>query len=252
MQAHKPATLPIRTLSIRGLRPRFLHGKLLPLLVSLILLLLFYPFFEGGFFGAALLNLLVSITLLTGAYVLSSTKRRFLAALAVGVPALATTWANVLWQNTLLQMASSVLEVLFYGYIALAILKYIIRAKEVTEDEIYGAICVYLLLGIIFASVYSLAEVLHPGSFYLDPNRDIDRALTWGDLLYYSFVTMMTIGYGDITPLTANARSLSILQAAAGVLFVAITIARLVGIYSAQPVKPKMKDFKLDEFIKNV
>jgi hypothetical protein len=102
------------------------------------------------------------------------------------------------------------------------VLAYVLAAKRVTRDMIFGAISAYLLIGIAWTSAYALLEALQPGSF------SIDEAQT-PDFYYYSFTTLTTLGYGDITPVTSRAKSMAVLEAVNGVLYIAVLIARLVG-----------------------
>jgi hypothetical protein len=107
----------------------------------------------------------------------------------------------------------------------------VIRSKKVTGNSIYGIVCVYLLLGVTFGTGYDFIETLQPGSFRLNVEGQ-DPALGWRNFIFYSFMTLTTIGYGDITPATHVTQSLAILEGVTGVLYVAVLIARIVGIYS--------------------
>ena len=100
------------------------------------------------------------------------------------------------------------------------------RRGPVTHHRILGAVAVYLLLGLAWASAYEFLNHLHPGAF----GGNLDAALpqTW---IYYSFVTLTTTGYGDIAPLHPVARSLAIAEALTGQLYLSITLARLVASY---------------------
>ena len=100
--------------------------------------------------------------------------------------------------------------------------------NDFMADTLSGAVSVYLLIGIVFAQLYDLVETLQPGSFsaaFLEP----EASPGWTFLLFYSFMTLTTVGYGDITPATDATRSLAILEGTIGVLYVAILIARLLG-----------------------
>ena len=80
-------------------------------------------------------------------------------------------------------------------------------------------------------TAFQLVEGMQPGSFYIDPARNVDGIVNWADLLFYSFATLTTLGYGDITPITSPARSLAALEAVTGVLYIAFLVARLVGLH---------------------
>ena len=108
----------------------------------------------------------------------------------------------------------------------------VIKTRRVTSDTIYGAICVYLLVGMTFGSLYDLIETLHPGSFQINVDTAGPVAVRWRTLIFFSFMTLTTIGFGDVTPVTTQAQSLVSIEGVMGVLYVAVLIARVVGIYA--------------------
>jgi len=135
-------------------------------------------------------------------------------------------------QNVLTSWASKIAILLFLGYAVIAILFYLVRQKEVTTDMIMAGASEYMLIGILWASFYYLIETLYPGSFSL-AGAKMDR----NGFLYFSIVTLTTTGYGDVLPLSVQARSLAMLEMITGQLFMAITVARLVGLYTARADK---------------
>jgi hypothetical protein len=138
-----------------------------------------------------------------------------------------------------LYLLNLIIWLLFTAYIAIVVFRSIISAKRIRANEIYGAIYVYLLIGVIFADLFQLLLAANPGALFFDPGRfpgpltiRNNRLLTrsFGDLLYYSFVTLGTVGYGDVTPAPPAARSLSLIEAVVGIMYVATMIARFVSI----------------------
>ena len=113
----------------------------------------------------------------------------------------------------------------FFFYCAWLIVKSIFAEKEVTADMLCGAVISYLLLGIAWTGLYGLIVILDPNAFTIQVGNDDSG----GALLYYSFVTLTTLGYGDILPLSEMARTAAFLEAVAGVMFAAIFVAALVG-----------------------
>ena len=112
-------------------------------------------------------------------------------------------------------------------------MKQIALDSKVSTNRIIGAICVYLMLGVIWALMYSLLEAAVPGSFGGIVERSITGA--WDpDWVYFSFVTLTTLGYGDILPLTISARSLAYFEAIVGQFYLAILVAGLVGAYLSE------------------
>jgi len=104
------------------------------------------------------------------------------------------------------------------------------KENEVTIDLIMASACAYILLGLVWAYAYYLLEIFHPNSFKASENMSDD---IW-NFYYYSFVTLTTMGYGDILGITKSARALSILEAITGQLYLAIMISRLVGLHASQ------------------
>jgi uncharacterized membrane protein len=209
-----------------GVSPKELSPERLKyVLVSLMILIFLYPVIERGGFSSRLLNVFFTMLLLTTIYVTSSSGRRLTIALCIGIPWMIAAWAHTFFQGSGSLMVAAAFLTLFCGYTGLAIMSYVLSAKKITRDMICGALSVYLLIGLIWVGAFTLVEAIQPGSFASSSGE----ALNASDFLYYSFVTLTTLGYGDIVPITARARSLAILEAITGVLFSAVLIARLVG-----------------------
>ncbi len=112
--------------------------------------------------------------------------------------------------------------------------------NRVSGDAIFGAVCGYLLLGIIWSLLYGAAETASPGSFVTAPPKGEDVAavrLHRDDLSYFSFITLATVGYGDVTPTTPLARMLAWTEAITGQFYLAILVAGLVGYKVTQALK---------------
>jgi len=105
--------------------------------------------------------------------------------------------------------------------------KQVVFDTDISANRLVGAVCIYLLLGVIWAVAYSILEMIVPGSFQgFSPLEDREWDSEW---LYFSFVTMTTLGYGDISPVSATARALAYIQAVFGQFYIAILVAGLVG-----------------------
>ena len=130
-----------------------------------------------------------------------------------------------------------------FGFLLLAIsftLKQIAMATDISPNRLIGAVCVYLLLGVIWAVAYTMLEMISPGSFGgFTPLQGRGWDSEW---LYFSFVTMTTLGYGDILPISATARALAYMQAVFGQLYVAILVAGLVSALISSRQSSKQDD----------
>jgi uncharacterized membrane protein len=122
--------------------------------------------------------------------------------------------------------------ILFFALAIASILRTIYLQREVTADHIAGALCVYLLLGVVFAHAYWFIEAVAPGSFKGEGEFGAELAdpkKSQFALQYYSFVTLASVGANDVTPARAAARGVTMLEAICGQFFLAVLIADLIG-----------------------
>ena len=201
---------------------------LLGLLITNIFVL--NPLFELGVFRALIiLEVLFSLILVSG--VMAVAKSRFVTLLvaAFALVTLVFRWANILVPGAGLATLNFLLSLLFLWMLAVVVLFHVFREGPITVHRIMGAVLVYLLLGLTWTLAYQLVVLYEPESF----NFGDSQAAEQGDdlrvqLTYFSFVTLTTLGYGDITAVHPVARTLAMLEALIGQLFPAILIARLV------------------------
>jgi voltage-gated potassium channel len=207
--------------------------RFLILLIALLLFFVLRPFLEGFARVTFLMNIFVSVILFCGLYAVSRKKSVFVIALLIALPIFGAEWMNNFVEMPYLSLLAKMLGALFYAYTSIIILTYIFREKEITPEPIYGAICVYFLMGLMWACIFFVLETLQPGSFQMD----LGEAPSFSHFSYYSFVTLTTLGYGDITPLSHPARSLSTTEAITGQLYLAVMVAGLMGKYISQSRK---------------
>lgn len=156
-------------------------------------------------------------------------KSRFITvlALAFALVTLVVRWAKIFVPSAGLATLDTLLLLVFLGMLAVIVLFQVFREGPITIQRISGAVVVYLLLGLMWALAYQLIELQQPGSFNFADAPAIGDTLS-ARLVYFSFVTLTTLGYGDITAVSPVARTLAMLEAVIGQLFPAILIARLV------------------------
>ena len=218
---HEPEVLP-------SVRREHAKGRSLVLLVALITSLLVAPYLgdEHSDTVSPLVNLLGSIVPLAGIYAMTKRRRTWLIAAALSIPVLMGAWIPETGEFWLLVARRSA-GIVFYVYITVAVLIHTLRGSTVSDDKLYAALSVYFLFAITFGIAYILLEQLSPGSFSYggaEPGR-----MQWHSGIYLSFAALTTLGFGDIVPVSAKARSLVGMEAALGVLYVAVLVARLVG-----------------------
>lgn len=132
------------------------------------------------------------------------------------------------------QLSSAIL--LFLG--TLECFRVIFRSGPVDRERLFASLSLYLLLGLIFAIIFGVVEELQPGSFnHLDTQAAGSKISPRGQLVYFSYVTIATLGYGDIAPLSGPAKGLAILEAIFGQMYLVVVVARLVSLYGQSATK---------------
>jgi len=208
------------------------NNNFIYLLVALLILLFGIPLTQDLAVASAPLikSLMVSLLLVIGIWSLRDDGRFFTIGIAFVVAGLVLNILAASIDSQFLYFSS--LAAIF-GFLLIAIvfaLKQVVFGTEISFNRLVGAVCVYLLLGTIWALAYTLVDALSPGSFTGLSLQQEGRV--WdSDWLYFSFVTMTTLGYGDISPVSATARALAYMQAVFGQFYVAILVAGLVSAY---------------------
>ena len=214
-----------------------LPGRFSALLAAMLLLFVVQPFFEEHWLALTLLNIFVSGIMLSSIYAVSQKKRDLLIACILALPALIGRWFSLFTADRGIFFVSTVFALSFFVFTAAIILSHVVRARRVTADTISAALCSYLLIGMVWAVLYTVIEFLHPGSFSLPPRQPVSAdedfllKFQFSHFVYFSFVTLTSTGFGDITPLTDPARTFSMLEAIIGQFYIAVLISRLVGLY---------------------
>ena len=145
------------------------------------------------------------VMLISGVYAVQTRRRTIITAILLAVVAAATSvvaFSRGIRGDPLVEGSFS----LFYAFTTAAVFVEVVRTKDVTADAIFGAVCVYLLIGVTFGTLYDLIETLSPGSFRINVSV-VDSHVGWRTLIFFSFMTLTTIGYGDITPDVSDAVS---------------------------------------------
>ena len=182
------------------------------------------------------MDIFFTTTLIFGTYAASKKTYIAITAVSLALPMLVLIWTSHFTDIPFLVFLGNCFAIAFLAFLVIVILSFIFSEHEVTINVIYASIVVYLLIAIMWAFVYSVLESIHPGSFAAGEGQiEAGRRL----YIYYSFVTITTLGYGDITPTTDLSNTFSFLEAVTGQLYIAILIARLVGIQIAQSMNKR-------------
>ena len=181
-------------------------------------------------FGRLLARLLFSLIIIAG--VATTFKQRWLHGFAIvlAVAILALTWVEEIRPGVTLAILNAGLSLIYLGFLMAAVAVQVFGEGPVTGHRIRGAIVVYLLLGGIWALLYQVVALTIPQAFRLPEGLPGDPEALQRQLTYFSFITLTTTGYGDITPVYPVARLMTMFEALVGQLYPAITLARLVSL----------------------
>ena len=194
-------------------------------LVALAAIIVAPAFGPVGLRGRFLGDGVASLMLVSGAAAVADRSRAMLIVSVITVPALLVRWTSWFFPTADLTVWREISTLATLVVLCGVVLALVLRRGPITARRIQGAIAVYLLLGFIWAQAYELLTFWHPGAF--TGAVDGSGSLPW---TYYSFVTLTTMGYGDIMPVHPVARALAVLEAMTGQLYLAIMLARLVSL----------------------
>jgi hypothetical protein len=209
--------------------------RFLTLLLAVGMLLIVHPLLRSAFSTRILLDVLLTIVFLAAFLTLFSQRRVRSLAVVLVVPTLVGAWIHYVLPGLPrlpLLVSFHLVAALFFGLTVATILRAIHEEERVSLDAIYGAFCGYILVGLAFGHLYCLTEALNPGSFQVD--QELSTPVPGDDpqyfiFVYFSLVTLTTVGYGDITPGSGTARSLAVVEAIIGQFYIAVLIGELIG-----------------------
>ena len=214
-------TLNVRLAQILEQRCFFLFLALLTLLVAL-------PFLSEIPYGNLILTIVNVIVLLTAVAAVGRSWLSFVIAVVLVLPALVFRFLALESSLPGYFALSWGFAAIFYLFILADLLHYVLRRDLMTADKLYGAVAAYILVAVLWANLHGVTQYFYPGAYAFGGTP---QALGMPELIYFSFTTLATVGFGDITPAVLQSRYLTILEMVTGVMYVAILIARLTGVY---------------------
>ena len=212
-----------------------LHQRCFFLFMALLSLLVSMPFLAETASGRWVIALANVMVLVTAVAAVARTRISFGIAIFLALPALVLRLLSEGSPSPGQFALASGCNALFYVFVLANLLHYVLRRDVMTADKLYGAVCAYVLIAILWAFLHGVLQYLHPGAYALGGTP---KALDMGELIYFSFTTLSTTGFGDITPMLIHSRFLTMLEMVTGVMYIAILIARLTGVYPVVAKKP--------------
>ncbi len=202
---------------------------------SLVLLIIAYPYLEIEVVGQVVMTVITIIVMVSLIIAVSDTRRSIVIALCLTVPWFVTLMINFPLfeaERGIVVKKEIVFAVLLFFYTTITIFMHLLKSREVTSEILFASVCVYLLIGLAWAALYVFIDLVYPHSF-IDVGDNL--AITAPRFLFFSYITLTTVGYGTMTPVSDPARSLALLEAIIGQLYLAILVARLVGLHISKP-----------------
>lgn len=205
--------------------------KFLVLFLYLLATLVLYPYVENKPIAYLVFRVFGGAGMLFAVYAINLRRTVLVCMLLLAIPA---EWHHIVQFKAdagALSIFGIVLSFVFDTFIVVVIFRRVILGAQPNAETILGALCIYLLVGFSFASIFGMVATLQPKAFYLDPLVNSHAIPRRFDMVYYSFATMTSVGAVGITPVSDVARSLTAIEATIGVLYLAVLIARLVSGY---------------------
>jgi len=217
---------------------KFRRFSTVQLLIALALFFMWAPFVEEIEGGELIVSGLFSLVLLAGIVAVADRKRVLVIAIVLAIPAIAGRWINHFRPDLIPPAVFLAGGLVLIAFVIANLLRFVLRAPSVNTEVLCASISAYLMLGLMWTMAYWLVDQLTPGGAFSFNTNAGTHSMSGFTGFYFSFVTLSTVGYGDITPISRLARWLAAMEAMTGLLYVAVLIARLVSLYSA----PKSDD----------
>lgn len=223
-----------------GIRHHLFEQRYVYLCITLLLPYVLHPLIETPAVGIALMDISFSLVLVVALFAVSTQRHVRYVALGLMIAAQCFVWSDSILPGTIHRLMSIGVSCAYLMYTTAVILDRILYRPDVTSNTIFASLCVYLMLGYIWAAFYSALELITPGAFII--NASFFRYQMGGDhlytelyyFMYYSFTCLTTLGMGDIMPASPWARVLTALEAIIGQIYLVVLVSRLVGMHINQ------------------
>jgi hypothetical protein len=219
-------------------RHAFFRHRFLILFILLLCVLLIPPYFQNSPWIGTFWRGLFTCVMLWALYTIAGTPRVLLLAVLVLIPTIASTWLSDDGQEKTVAYLDNATNIVYLTIICYYLSKYILTTRKVTSEVIFSAMCLYMILAVLWAAIYTNLELFYPGTFIFNglpaAEAGVDANNLYLQLIYYSFVTLSTLGYGDILPTHRVAQNWAAIEAMIGQFYIAIVMARLVSVYTVE------------------
>ena len=216
-------------------RPGLLRFSAVELLVSLVVLFVSSAFLEYLRYGDVYEGLLMTVVMILAVLAVGGNRRTLLVATLLVMPAVVGKWSHHLWPSVVPPEFYLFAYLVFLVFVVSRLLHFILRAPRVNSEVLCAGISGYLMLGLLWVIAYMLVARAVPDAFTFTVGPTSHQTMDGFTAFYFSFATLTTIGYGDISPVSNVARMLSVMEAVTGMFYITVLISRLVALSSSRP-----------------
>ncbi len=204
------------------------------LVVALLLLFFAAPFVDEFKHGELIISCLIVLVLVASVLAIGGQRRTLAAASVLALLVITSRTISYFRPDLLSRVPTCICALSFCAFVVMNLIRFVLRAPRVDARVLCAGISAYMLMGLAWSAAYLLEANVRPDAFAFSAARDANHAMTGFDAFYFSLVTLTTVGFGDITPVSRVARMLTAMEAMTGLLYVAVMIARLVSLYSSR------------------
>jgi len=223
------STNPFETLIQVYSRSRFFI-----LLILILLTIVLTPFLDEFIETRILMDIFLTAIFIAIVLAIRSKRTQGIIGSILALPLIISTWSIYFIPHSSFSLITPIFGALFFGYTVVHILRIVLQSQEVTKETIFAAVVAYALIAMTWAFLYMILELTVPGSFSF-PDKSLRLATMRFE--YFSFVTITTLGYGDIIPLSNKASALALLEALIGQIYLVVLVAWLVGMHVSKKAR---------------
>ncbi len=208
--------------------------RFLILLCVLLFFVIATPFIDALIRLPALVDIFTTIVFIAAMYSIVRSKKHLVFSALLGLPMVISIWLGYFFKSATILVIGELFGMMFIGFAVFELIRFILASEDVTKEVLFAAVIIYLLMALMWSFAYIVLEAIVPGSFNIPGPRVEEKQFVF---LYYSFVTITTLGYGDITPATHQAGALTILEAIVGQIYLVVLVSFLVGMFVSRRAK---------------